>query len=192
MSFVTGHGRYARATYPSTGGAAAAATAALRNRNVSVVPAGLTAPFTPVSGAIPSLLAAILFTPKISGVIQATAILSIVNGATPEPYALEMSIDTGTGLSVTGGESSSNGWVVGSNTPPVVGGSGIVSPEQILGICSIELLANGQGTVSVASAISQPVPVGVPVVVKVAIGSTSGTSPLTTLLFSSLSVLELP
>ncbi len=191
MSRILGRGRYIYGTYPSPSNSSASA---LQNRNVAI-PTVMTAPFTP---AVPpgSILAAILYTPRVSGVVQVTAMLDLINGATPEAYALVAEIVTGTGLTVTGGEtgtptfSPSNGWVIGSSpNPPVVGG--VVTDTNILGAATITLAANENGSLTV-SAISQPLPVGVPVVIKFVLEDTGGVADLTTLEFTSLSILELP
>lgn len=150
----------------------------------------LTTPFTPGVGA-GSLVAATLFTPRVSGVIQVTATLAVINGATPDTYGLATTIFSGTGLTVSGGEALNNGWVLGSNTPPVVGGAGVAF-DQLVGEAILALAASGQGTLSAAAAISQPLPVGVPVAVEVALIELGGGNPVATLAFVSLSVLELP
>ena len=113
------------------------------------------------------------------------------NGATAETYGMSASIFNGTGLTVTGGENSSNGWISGSNTPPVVGGAGIVQ-AQILGVGIVALAINGQGSLSL-SGISQPLPIGVPVAIEVFLTEVGGGHPIAgPLAFFALSVLELP
>jgi hypothetical protein len=120
-----------------------------------------------------------------------TALLELINGATPETYGLEILIVSGTGLTVTGGEVTSNGWVIGSNTPPVVGG--VISGTQLIGAATSTLATNEQGTLSVSGAISQPLlPIGAPVVIKVVLLDIGGVAVLNALAFTSLSVLELP
>lgn len=189
MSFVIGRGRYARATYPENSGGGA--VGALRNRNVAASPQVLTAPFTPGLIGSPSLIAAIIFTPRVSGVIQVGASLDIQNGATADTYGMSAIIFNGTGLTVSGGENSSNDWFSGSNTPPVVGGAGIVQGP-IIGVAIEALAINGQGSLAV-SGISQPLPVGVPVAIEVFLTEVGGGNPLAgPIAFFSLSVLELP
>lgn len=185
--FLIGKGRTARETYPSAPGGSA--VNALRNRNVSA-PESLTVPFTPATSPSVSIIAALLYTPRVSGVILATALLDITNGATGDTYGLSLAVFSGTGLSVTGGAVTSNGWVLGSTVPPVVGGAG-VALEGLLGSSTDTLGANAQGTLAVAAAISQPLPVGVPVVIEAIIDSLAG-HPLAAIAFTSLSILELP
>lgn len=185
--FIIGRGRYAREAYPSP----PSAGSALRNRNVAAVPRTMSGPFTPAGGPGFSVIAAILFTPKTSGVIDVTALLNVINGASPDTYGMAVEIVTGTSLSVSGGESASDGWVVGSNTPPVVGGVGLAT-AQFLGISSKTTAANAQTDLNVAAAVSQPVSVGVPVVVQVVLSEVGGGNPIAELVFSSMSILELP
>ena len=191
MSHLIGRGRYARETYPTS--SQNAATVALRNRNVSA-PASMTA-FTPATQPSLSLVAALLYTPKVSGVIQVSAILDLTNGVAPDTYVMLAFVATGTGLSVSGGESSSNGWFVGSpapGTPIVVGGAGIVL-SQLLGEDIATLAALEAGTLDVTAAISSsPLAVGVPVVIEVLIVEVGGGNALAAIAFTSLSILELP
>ena len=179
--FVIGRGNRGRETYPSPPNAA---TGALRNRNIAgdVV---LTVPFTPSN----SVVAAILFTPKVSGVIQVSASLGLLNGATPDIYAADTFIVPGTGLSVTGGEVTVNGWVVGSNTPPVLGG---VLGSNALTLVSVASVAGGALGALLTFGMSQPLPIGVPVIVAVVMGETGGGHALAALAATNLSVLELP
>ena len=191
MSHLIGRGRYARETYPTSG--QNAATVALRNRNVSA-PAVMTA-FTPATAPSTSLIAALLYTPKVSGVVQVSAIFNLANGAAPETYAMLVAVATGTNLSVSGGESSSNGWFVGSpapGTPIVVGGAGIIL-SQVLGEDLTALAATGDGTLDVTAAISSsPLAVGVPVVIEVLLSEVGGGNALNSIAFTSLSIIELP
>jgi hypothetical protein len=186
--FIIGRGRYAREGYPEVGQGGAAA-GALRNRNVATT---LSFPaFTPATSPSTSLVAALLFTPRVSGVIMATALLGLVNGAAPETYGLVVGIATGTGLSVTGGSSASNGWIVGSTVPILIGGTPTLT--QVFGESAVALAASGQGSLNVAAAISQPLPVGVPVVIEVLLTEIGGGHALSgQSVFSSLSALELP
>ena len=192
MGRIIGHGRYARETYPSTGGSAGAAVSALRNRNVSVVPQVLSAPFSPGVDAGTNV-AAILFTPKVSGVIQVLAQLSLLNGAVGDTYAGSLQADIGTSLTVVAGAGSltSNGWIMGSVAPiapPVIGGT--ILSTQLFASSGVALIAAENGDVSL-SAISQPLPIGVPSVIRVALDAAGGNS-LAAIDIASLSILELP
>ena len=184
--FIVGRGRTARETYP---GAQSSSVGALRNRNVAT-PYSLVG-FTPATNPSTSLIAALLFTPKVSGVIMASALLDLVNGATGDTYGMAVAVYSGTDLSVSGGATTSNGWVIGSTVPPVIGGTG-VTLEGLLGSSVEALAASAQGDLAVAAAISQPLPVGVPVVIGVLIDELGGGHALTNLSFTSLSALELP
>jgi len=188
MSHLIGRRGHSRETYPGSPGGAS--VGALRNRNVAS-PTGLVGPFTPATTPSFSLVAAILYTPQVSGVVMVTALLDIGNGGTPETYGMAVAVATGTNLSVTGGASTSNGWVIGSTVPPVVGGSGITLPQD-LGISTEALAAGAVGDLAVAAAISQPLPVGVPVVIEILLNEAGGGHALASLAFTSLSILELP
>jgi hypothetical protein len=181
---IIGRGRYRGETYPSPPNAA---TVALRNRNVAGVVA-LVAPFTPsASGGI---IAAILFTPKVSGVVQVSATLAMTNGATPDDYTTIAYVVPGTGLSVTGGASTINGWVVGSTVPPLIGG--VTGAPMIIG-SAIAAIAGGASGTLLTFGISQPLlPVGVPVVIFILLAEVGGGHALADLGFINLSVLELP
>jgi hypothetical protein len=187
MSHIIGRGRRAGETYPSPPNAALGAS---RNRNVAV-PTSLTS-FTPATTPSVSLIAALLYTPRVSGVIQATALLDLINGAAPETYAMAIAVATGTNLSVTGGESTSDGWVIGSTTPPVIGGTGVAILGE-LGTSVVALAAAGsQGDLAVAAAIfSQSLQIGVPVVIEVLITELGGGNALAGIAFTSLSAIEL-
>ena len=187
MGHLIGRRGYSRETYPLAQGAASGAS---RNRNVSV-PETLVAPFTPATGGPGSLVAAILYTPQVSGVIQVSALLGVSNGASPDTYELGMAIFSGTGLTVTGGSVTSNGWVMGTTVPPVVGGSG-VALAQLIGVSVNTLPANASGDFAIGAAISQPLPVGIPVVIELLLLEVGGGNSLSAVAFSSLSVLELP
>jgi hypothetical protein len=184
MARILGRGRNVFGTYPEGSAAAGAAVAALRNRNIADTTI-LTVPFTPAN----SLIAAILFTPKVSGVLQLSSNLLLQNGAGADTYALAMEIIPGTGLSVSGGETTSNGWVIGSGTPPVIGGT-IGSP--VIGVEALTALAgNADGSLT-PSGFSQPLPIGVPVVIAVVLTEVAGGNALVQLAFTNLSVMELP
>ena len=177
---IIGKGRYRGETYP---GAQSAATGALRNRKVADATL-LVAPFTP-SG---NFVAATLFTPKVSGVIQVSAGISLVNGATPDDYAAVALVVPGTGLSVTGGSTTVDGWVMGSTVPPVVGG--LLGTPSPIGEAVAAVAGNATGTL-LCFGISSPLQVGIPVVITVSLNSVGG-SALTTIAIVNLSVLELP
>lgn len=187
MGRILGRGRYVYGTYPSPPNASAIA---LQNRNVAEV-TSLGSPFIPATSPNSVLIAAILFTPRVSGVVQVTALLTLANGAAPETYAMAVQIATGTGLSVTGGEVTSNGWVIGSLVPPVIGGAGIAI-VQGLGSVAQAVAASGSGDLAIASAISQPLPVGVPFIIEVVLTELGGGNSIDQLAFTSLSVIELP
>jgi len=146
--------------------------------------------FTPVTYPNYDIVAAILYTPKVSGVVQVNALLDLQNGATPETYGLVATVYDGPGLTVTGGASTSNGWVIGSTVPPIIGGTPNVN--QILGGAQVALGANALGNLSITGVISQPLPVGVPVVIEILLNQIGGGHPLAAELFTSLSILELP
>jgi hypothetical protein len=168
-------------------GAGAAAAAALRNRNIAAA-TNLVAPYTP-SGLV---IAAIAFTPRVSGVLQISAILVIVNGVNAEQYTLAMTISPGTGLTVTGGAATSDGWVMGSTVPPVIGG---VTGATQLALQDIgPSIGNGIfSTLSVFGISPAPaLPLGVPAVVQVLLGQAGGGHALAQLAFVNLTVLELP
>lgn len=191
MSHIIGRGRTARETYP-VGASVDAAASALRNRNVLAVPQLLVTPFSPAIGG--SLIAAILFTPQVSGVVEVTAALALTNGGAAETYELQVAVETGTGLVVAGGAGSppsGNGWIVGSTAPPTVTGATGPTPSQILGEDLRALAVGAAGSLIVASAISQPVPVGVPVVIEIVLSAAANHS-LAAISVASLSILELP
>ena len=171
-------------TYP---GPKNSASGALQNRNVAGVTV-LAVPFTP-SVSPGSILAAILFTPKVSGVLQIAASLALANDVTGDTYALGAEIFTGTGLTVTGGAVTTNGWVMGSTVPPVIGGASVFN--QLVGEAAETVVASGQASLNLFG-ISQPVPVGVPVVILVALTEVGGGHAVTSLDFINLSVIELP
>ena len=184
---IIGRGRYARETYP---GPQSAGVGALRNRNVLAVPQLLVVPFSPGTGA-GSLIAATLFTPQVSGgVVDVTAGLLLTNGGVAETYGLSVAIAAGAGLSVSGGAGSSNGWFYGTTVPPTVGGA--PTPVQVPGTSAQALAIGAVGSLSVASAISQPLLVGVPVVVEIVLSELGSGHSLASIAITSLSILELP
>lgn len=183
---VIGFGRRAREAYPPTGGSAGAATAAMRNRNVAGA-TSLSAPFTPSSS---SPIAAILFTPRVSGVLQVSASIAMTNGATGDTYEMVAVVLPGTGLSASGGEVTSDGWVMGSNTPPVVGGT---PGAPVLAVADITSLTSGQdGALNVFGISTPPLPLGVPVIILVELIEVGGGHALNTITIANLSVMELP
>jgi len=188
MGNIIGFGRRAREAYPATGGAAAATTSALQNRNVAL-PGALAVPFTPANG----VLAAILFTPRVSGVIQVAASVLAENGTDAETYLMGVEVLPGTGLSVTDGDMTIDGWVVGTTSAPVVGGTP-GSPVMVLEDISAPLLSGASGGLSVFG-ISDNVsrlPLGVPVVIVVVLGEAGSGHALAQLAVTNLSVMELP
>lgn len=185
MGSVIGRGRNARETYPEgSAGAAGAASAALRNRNVTGSTA-LTVPFTPSN----SVIAAILFTPRVSGVLQISATLLVQNGAGADDFTAVMEAVPGTGLTVTGGETTTDGWVMGSATPPVVGGVTGVPSLVLEGFDTLGANANGSFTLY---GISNPMTVGEPMVALVLITESGGGHALDQLVIANLSITELP
>lgn len=188
MGFLYGRGRNARGTYPegqiSAGGVTAAA---LRNRNIALA-TNLVAPFTPAA----SLIAAIAFTPKVSGVLQVSANIGLNNGVDTERYSLAMITSAGTGITVTGGASTSDGWMMGSTVPPVIGG--VIGGIQFSVQDITASLGNGDGSVLSVFGISPApsLPLGVPAVVRVFIAQLGGGHALSSLSILNLSVLELP
>lgn len=174
--------RFGSETYPSASGGAA--ISALTNRNVAGLNA-LTAPFTPNN----SLVGAILFTPRVSGVIQVASSMLIQNGGTADTYAMALEILPGTGLSVSGGEVTENGWVMGTVTPPVIGG---VTGSPVLALESLTALAGSASGSLSAYGISPPLPVGDPVVAVILMTQIGGGHSLSQVVFSNISILELP
>ena len=178
-------GRKGGETYPEgSAGAAGAASAALRNRNV-VGSTALTVPFTPSN----SLIAAILFTPRVSGVLQVSMDLLVQNGAGADDFIAVIEAVPGTGLNVSGGETTTNGWVMGSTTPPVIGGV-TGTPSLVLeGFNSLGANANGSFNLY---GITNPMTVGEPMVVLVVLTESGGGNALAQLVIANLSVVELP
>ena len=183
---LIGRGRYRTEAYPVAG--ASSAVSALQNRNISG-PHSLTVPYTPATTTPATQFAAVLFTPRVSGVIQVSVGLAVVNGATADTYAVLVSTLSGTGLTVTGGETTDDGWVMGTNTPPVIGG--VSAPDQLLGeIFEAVAITGSQSFVSFG--ISKPFPVGVPIVVQAGMAEAGAAHDLTGFLITGLSVVELP
>ncbi len=180
---IIGKHRYGREAYPVS--RVSASDAALRNRNI-VGGTGLTQPFTPNT----STIAAILFTPRVSGVMQVSATVAVQNGANPETYSMGLLIFTGTGLTVTGGEATVDGWVIGSNTPPIVGGV-IGAPVATVG--DFTALATGEeGALANFAVSTPPQPLGVPVVAAVVLSELGGGNPLAQISIANISIMELP
>ena len=184
--FVIGRGRNGRETYPTSagaGGSGGSAVTALQNRNVAADTA-LVAPFTPSGG----VLAAVLFTPKVSGVIQIAASLAAVNSSgSADVDVAELAIQQGTGLNVTGGATTVNGWHMGSTVAPTV--TGVFGATPLI----LEDLANtvgsGDSGTFLMFGVSTPLPVGVPVVIALTLNGSKSLSQLT---ITNLSVYELP
>lgn len=183
---IIGFGRRAREAYPPNLAATGAATAALRNRNVAA-PTTLASPFTPGGS---SLIAAVVFTPRVSGILQLSATLALQNGVDPDTYGMVMETAEYTGLTVTGGSATSDGWVMGTTVPPVIGGvfvtsSPINQDERAVGANALsDLTAFG---ITAAPAL----PLGVPVAIVVLI-SGPGAHALAQVGFANLAVMELP
>jgi len=186
MSRVIGHGRYGRSVYPVTGLGAAAA--ALLNRNVAG-PHSLDVPYTPPQNLPTDPFAAIVFTPLASGVLQVSVSLSVSNGATGDNYGMQVSSLSGTGLTVTGGEVTDDGWVLGTNTPPVIGG--VTAPDQLLGQAFEPVAANAPQSF-LTFVVSQPFTRNVPVIIQAAMVEAGTGHSLAGFLVNGCSVIELP
>lgn len=170
--------------YPQTGGPGAAA-GALLNRNIAGLQT-LDAPFTP-SG---SLIAAIAFTPRVSGIVQVSGNLLLTNGTDAETYIGAMGVETYTGLTVTGGEVTDGGWVMGTTTPPVLGGA---ADSSILALEAISKLTSGEsGSMSFFGITPLALPIGTPSLVAVILSQTGGGHALAGVGIANLSVIELP
>lgn len=184
MGFVTK--RRGGETYPTSPGAAGggAAVAALQNRNIASLSI-LTTPFAPSGNNI----AAIIFTPKVSGVIQVSASLDLQNAAAPDTFTAELAVVPGTGLNITGGSATVGGWRVGSTVAPVVGGA-LGSPVLLL-TASWDAADDEEFSLLMFGLTSPPLPVGVPVAIAVILGQ-SGANALSLLAFTNISVYELP
>lgn len=185
--FLIGKGRYARETYPEPRGGSASAAAS--NRNVSV-PTTVTETFEPATGPSGSIVAATLYTPKVSGNIQVSTNLLLTNGATLDTYQSTAVVFSGTDLSVSGGSETSDGWVMGLNTPPVVGGALTSGVE--LGVAAEAIDSGQQGVLSTFGMTPSPLPLGVPVVIEVVMAEVGGGNDLSGVVFVQLSVVEQP
>lgn len=186
--YIIGRGRYAREGYPESG-QGGSATVAARNRSVSQLTT-VSETFTPGTAPSGSLVAAILFTPKVSGNVQVATNLTLSNGAASDTYQSTAIAIIGTGLSVSGGSDTSNGWVMGLNTPPVVGGTPTSGLE--LGVASEAVAAGEQGALSTFGMTPTPLAVGVPVVIEVIVAETGGGHDLAEIIFVQLSIVEQP
>ena len=183
---IIGRGRYAREVYPES----KLGAGALFNRNVTAMVqlGGVTPPTNPV-GAPP--LAALLFTPKVSGLIQVAMSINILNGANPESYGLGVRVLTGTGLSVTGGSVTDDGWVMGvPPSAPVIGGLPV--PTQLLGEFNVNLLANQSGSLATFGVSPTPLPIGQPCVISGTLVEVAGGNPLASVTVIQLSAVEVP
>jgi hypothetical protein len=184
---IIGRGRYAGETYPDGLPSAGAAAAALRNRNVAA-PTALSAPFTPPGGG--SIIAAVLFTPRVSGVLQVSTNVLLENGSDADTYATVTLIIPGTNLTVTGGEATSDGWVMGTTTPPVIGGT---PASPIFTLESLDAIAGNAFGSLLAFGISTPaLPLGVPVAIVLELAETGSGHALAQVDIGNLSVMELP
>jgi|GEM_PF-2510641 len=165
---IIGRGRHARETYPTRPQSSAGA----QNLSIGAPPiVDFNAPFVPGTSP-PTLFAAKLYTPKTSGLIQVNGNMAVVNDVNAEIYGFGIVVITGTGLSVSGGSVTQNGWVFGTSTPPVIGG--VQSGAQIITAAGGSVAASGQ-LVSAFIGISNPaLPVGVPVVLAVEWNSVGG------------------
>ena len=137
MGSIIGRGRYARATYP------VASFAAVRHL-ISIT--NLPAPFTPAAAPAFTLVGACLVTPIKSGLFFFSATGQVTNGAAAGTYTLAAIASIGASLSVSGGSVSRDGWTLGTTTPPIVGGSGIV-PIASLAEATEAIAANGNGAI---------------------------------------------
>lgn len=186
--YIIGRGRYAREVYPDGLAAAGAATAALRNRNIAGARA-LT-PYTPSTGG--DFIAAVLFTPKVSGVLQISAEIAVQNGGVADVYTMSSVIVNGTGLSVSGGEATIDGWHIGTSPFPTIGG---VLGAIALSVGDILTLVGGQNATASAFGISpqtSPLPLGVPVLVGTILAESVAGHSLAQIAIVNLTVLELP
>lgn len=187
MSHVIGRGRNARETYPQS--SAGSAQAASRNRNVSV-PATVSETFTPATGPSGSLIAAISFTPKVSGFIRVSTNIAFTNGAGADVFETTAVAVTGTNLSVSGGSETSNGWVLGLNTPPVIGGTPASGVE--MGVAGQAVAATDQGVLLTFGTNSSPFEIGVPIVIELIMAQSNGGHSIAGVQFIQLSVVEEP
>ncbi len=179
---IIGRGRYAGETYPKT-----PRIAALDNRAVAVTPIDLTG-FTPATAPLQTNIAARLFTPRSSGIFQILATLAMTNGAGADTYALGALLIQGTNLVIGGGESTSEGWRVGADTPVTVTG-GVVT--QVVANSVNPMLANAQQSFNI-SALTQPQEVGVPIAILLAVNEVAGGNAVTAAAILALSAYELP
>ena len=187
---IIGRGRYARAVYPVASGGRASVAAA--NRNVSD-PHSDAQVFTPATAPAVSLVAAVLFVPKVSGILRVSTSLAISNGAVADTFQTTAIIAEGTNLSVSGGAVSSNGWVMGGATPPVFGGT--VTGAVPLGAGAAAIAANpGQGVLVTygTNPNGMALPLFVPVVVELFMAELGGGNAIDSLNFLQLSVVEEP
>lgn len=171
--------------YPDGVAGGVAAAAAFRNRNIAALTV-LSAPFTPAGT---SNIAAVLFTPKVSGILQISAMILLENGVAADTYALIAEILPGTNLTVSGGEATSGGWVMGTNTPPTIGGTPSPTTFALEGIDALAVSDFGSLLVF---GYSPPQPIGVSLIVAVNLGEVGSGHALASVDVANLSVLELP
>jgi hypothetical protein len=168
--------------YPSTG---ANAAGALANRNAAGVQT-LDAPFTPNN----SLIAALAFTPRSSGIVQVSGNLILTNGADADTYVGILGAQDYTSLVVAGGSVTDNGWVMGTTTPPTVGGTPGTS---ILTLESFSKLGSGEsGSLTFFGISSSALTIGVPSLIALLLTQIGGGHALAGIGIANLSVLELP
>lgn len=182
-------GRRSTETYPQAGGGAA--ISALRNRSAAQVgqPA-LPVPFTPATDPALSLIGARLVTPVASGVFMLLAEIILENGATQDSYDASAFFGTGSGLSVSGGNTTMNGWTFGTTTSPTVGGSPVLQAAPIAS--SVQTLpGTDYTTLTLAGTNLVALPIGVPSVIELLLTEVGGGNSLSEIGIS-VSLLELP
>jgi phosphoribosylcarboxyaminoimidazole (NCAIR) mutase len=98
-----------------------------------------------------------------------------------------------TNPTVTGGDTTVDGWVMGTTSLPVVGGTP-GSTTLALEAFTPSLIAGAPGSMQVFGISDQvtPLPIGVPVVIAVLLGEIGGGHALAQLAVANLSVMELP
>jgi hypothetical protein len=155
------------------------------NRNVAGLHT-LNAPFTPSS----SLIAAIAFTPRVSGIVQVSGNLILTNGGNAETYIGALGAETYTGLTVTGGEVTDDDWVMGTTTPPVLGG---VIGASMLALESVAKLGVSEsGSMTFFGITPLALPIGTPSLIALLLSQTGGGHALAGVGVANLSVVELP
>jgi hypothetical protein len=199
MSHIIGRGRYARSTYPqspSIGLGVSGPSGPVFQLAGATGPTGATGPgislftgptggtslgqisslpayTTPSSGAgTPNPVAAIVVTPKKTGLFLVLANIIVQNGATADTFLAAVLTGVGTGLTVTGGSTFAGGWTLGTSVPVVV------TPTPTLqfpgGAAELTIPANGIGTLSMSGVNPVPLALGVPAVIEVDLLSVTG------------------